>query len=130
MENMQTAALTLIGMFKKHFQHMELYTTRQRALYCFIWIGHFSRTNLTNFDFQLFHQLVWLSYKQFHYGKNLISTTNYFLFDFYCMHKIYEKIPFGISGNISSTVMEQFWKKQKILLAYDRHYIKICISNG
>ena len=39
-------------------------------------------------------------------------------------------MPFDNSGKISSTAMEQFQKKPNISLAYDRIFVKICISNG
>jgi len=38
-------------------------------------------------------------------------------------------MPFGNSGNISSAAMEQLQKKQSILLAYDRIYVKIFAPN-
>ena len=44
--------------------------------------------------------------------------------------KYMKKMPFGNSGKISSAAMKQFQKKQNILLAYDRIYVKICILNG
>ena len=54
--------------------------------------------------------------------------------NFYFISSIYvqyvKKMPFGKSGNISSTAMEQFQNKQNILLEYDRIYAKICILNG